>query len=346
MWVVALVAIFGVCTSTGYEDPNDQTVKLEVEINPEQPTKNDSRIVGGEVAERHAYPWQVRMGLILPDDDGNLVGKGQCGGTIICATFIMTAAHCLECSRNCDRVGPIFRPGQISVLAGAQNVKGYPGPNYVFERGATNHKVSRVLIHPQHRREGTLYDFAILQLQDPILFWEGARPLYLPETNDDKILAIKNSPLAVSGWGATQNQFQDPNILRVVSIRYIPTAKCPIESFKNRRMYRPGICAGIPNPRDPDQGKDACFGDSGGPLAWVDQSTGDLPVKLLGLVSGGVPEFNNPKGKCRGATIYANLCKVVGWINDNTGSCNYYTCGAKECMTVGELKPQALRMLI
>ena len=28
-----------------------------------------------------------------------------------------------------------------------------------------------------------------------------------------------------------------------------------------------------------------------GPLAWVDLSTGDLPVKLLGLVSGGVPRF-------------------------------------------------------
>ena len=183
----------------------------------------------------------------------------------------MTAAHCLDCKRNaprdarsCERNPPYFRPDQISILAGAQNVKGYPGPNYVFERGATNHEVLRVLIHPQ--REGTLqlYDFAILQLQDPILFWEGARPLYLPETNDDKKLAIKNSPLAVSGWGVTQNQFQDPNILRVVSIRYIPTAKCPVESFKNRRMWLPGICAGIPNPGNPDQGKGACFGDSGG----------------------------------------------------------------------------------
>ena len=54
------------------------------------------------------------------------------------------------------------------------------------------------------------------------------------------------------------------------------------------------------------------------------------------------------ESKCRGATIYANLGKVVGWINDNTGSCNSYTCGAApldNCMTVGELKPQALHML-
>ena len=96
MWAIALVSIFGVCLSTGHEDPNDQTVKMEIDINPGQLSTNISRITGGVEAERHAYPWQVRMGVIFEDDDGKRRSKG-CGGTIICPKFIMTAAHCLEC---------------------------------------------------------------------------------------------------------------------------------------------------------------------------------------------------------------------------------------------------------
>ena len=254
MWAIALVSIFGVCLSTSHEDPNDQTVKMEIEINPGQLSTNISRITGGVEAERHAYPWQVRMGVIFKNDDGVEKAFG-CGGTIICPKFIMTAAHCAE----------PFQPYQISVLVGAHNVKHFPGPNYVLERGATLHRVSRTVIHPQRNRAFALYDFALLQLQDSILFWEGARPLYLPEPcNIDTETRIKYAPLAVSGWGATQNDFQDKDILRVVSIRFIPTAKCPIKNFRIGRTYRPGICAGIPNPGNPDQGKDACFGDSGG----------------------------------------------------------------------------------
>ena len=270
MWAITLVSIFGICLSTGHKDPNDQTVKMEIEINAGQLSTNISRITGGVEAERHAYPWQVRMGVIFEDDDGKRRSKG-CGGTIICPKFIMTAAHCLECvnkrkhPRRCDKTGPFFQPYQLSVLVGAHNVKDFPWPYYVLERGATLHRVSRTVIHPQRNRAFALYDFALLQLQDSIVFWEGARPLYLPEPcNIDTETRIKYAPLAVSGWGATQNDFQDKDILRVVSIRFIATAKCPIENFRIGRTYRPGICAGIPNPGNPDQGKDACFGDSGG----------------------------------------------------------------------------------
>lgn len=48
------------------------------------------RISGGNEAERHQFPYQV--GVVTHLTSGN----GFCGGSLISANYVMTAAHCLE----------------------------------------------------------------------------------------------------------------------------------------------------------------------------------------------------------------------------------------------------------
>ena len=45
----------------------------------------DTRIVGGETAEPHSWPWQISL---------NVGGRHWCGGSLINNRWIVSAAHC------------------------------------------------------------------------------------------------------------------------------------------------------------------------------------------------------------------------------------------------------------
>jgi len=50
-----------------------------------------SRIVGGDVATPHAWPWQAE--ILVKDDSGQLNFK--CGGILVTPLYVVTAAHCV-----------------------------------------------------------------------------------------------------------------------------------------------------------------------------------------------------------------------------------------------------------
>ena len=168
-------------------------------------------ILGGQTAERHAYPWQIWL-------------KRGCGGTIICPYFVLTAWHCTGKTNPPER-----RPASsFRVLVGAHNISGWAGGRH-HEPWATVHTVLKVYRHPdgvvdEYKPEGR-YDYAVLELREPIRFWDGAQPVYLPERNDLTSLNPA-SKFAVSGWGRTQDPeldyCQSNYVLRVLITRTDP----------------------------------------------------------------------------------------------------------------------------
>lgn len=50
------------------------------------------KIVGGEVSKKGAWPWAV----LLAYTDGSSSSPFKCGGTLVTARHVVTAAHCIR----------------------------------------------------------------------------------------------------------------------------------------------------------------------------------------------------------------------------------------------------------
>jgi len=266
------------------------------------------RIVGGnEVEPPNALPWQVALVMKRSPTFAN------CGATILCARYIMIAAHCVEVQSN---FGP---PSNGLIVAGAHNIRDRS------ESTRTEHRIAKFIIHP-YRMEST-YDYAVLELIDPIQIRPEARPLFLPKPSDQRKLSPSNT-FVVSGWGDLHDSANQGSAkLMFAKVPFVTDSEC-------MRVYQellgPGsetaFCAGYPE----EGGIDACQGDSGGPLAFLDGNK----VKLIGVVSTGLV--------CAGAGtpgIYAKVSLVTDWVNDVTGGCNGRVCRRGKCMTGEDLGP-------
>ena len=109
-------------------------------------------------------------------------------------------------------------------------------------------------------------DWALVELVEPIEFKPQAKPLHLPNANDDNF--GKDTVFLVTGWGKTDADATNPEIyLRGVSVPWISDEDCQKSYSKPKiagNIYETSfpimLCAG-----DLTEGKiDACQGDSGG----------------------------------------------------------------------------------
>ncbi|GLG97993.1 Phenoloxidase-activating factor 2, partial [Gryllus bimaculatus] len=183
------------------------------------------------------YPWQA---AILKKDTHESVYV--CGGTLIDAQHIITAAHCVKTYSSHDlRV----RLGEWDVN---HDVEFYP---YV-ERD-----VSAVVVHPEFYA-GTLYnDLAVLRLSSPVDLQAHPHisPACLPQAHVD----YAGSRCWTTGWG--KDAFGDygkyQNILKEVDVPVVSHHQCQAQLQQTRLGYdfklHPGmVCAGG------EEGKDAC----------------------------------------------------------------------------------------
>jgi trypsin len=211
------------------------------------------RVVGGAPATSTDVPWQA---LVLPD--GYL-----CGGAILDATHVVTAAHCVYD----DEEQEILSPSTITVRAGITN-----------RLAAGQHPiVTAVSVNPAYDPDTQTGDVAILTLATPFTFNATVKAIeltdvgYRPGAGDGLRLSGWGSDVARSPGDTTTPQHAVEN-LNVATIS--PSTGCAsvYASFDDNLL----LCAG-------QAGTDACQGDSGGPLAV--QLSGVW--KLAGIVTGG-----------------------------------------------------------
>ena len=187
-------------------------------------------IVGGSAVTPHSIPWQVAL-----VDPG--LNKPWCGGTLISNRHVLTAAHCTQRKT-------------FEIVVGEHDTA-------TSSPYAKRHTICRKVEHPQYSRAGTINDFAIVHLQEPVQIGTHATPACLPPTDLGGGFLVGKT-LTVSGWGTLKSRGVASEILQKVNVPGITNAQC--NNLYNNGITGTMLCAG----NVADGGVDACQGDSGG----------------------------------------------------------------------------------
>jgi trypsin len=198
-------------------------------------------IVNGTPTTAASSPWQVSL---------QSEGSYYCGGSILDATTIVTAAHCVEGE---TAAGTTIRAGVAnSNDAGGQDVR-----------------VASITSHPDYAETG-VGDIAVIKLAEPLTFDANVQPI--ATASRAEIAAADTA--TVTGWGAVgENDGDSPDQLLTTTVPLVDDATCNTQLGTDAAGE---VCAG-------GTGTDSCYGDSGGPLV---VATADGP-KLAGVVSWG-----------------------------------------------------------
>lgn len=235
------------------------------------------RIVGGVPVPISDAPWQVQV---------SIRGQELCGGSILNATTIVTAAHCV------DRVRA---PSDIRITAGAARTG----------QGGIDRRVTAININPNWDRVTFQNDIALLTLDEPLLASAEVSPIQLPDVTQP--WPPTGTPATVFGWGSrTVNGSPAETLQRgdVLVMASPDDGTCGDYGG----LYDPinQICAGLPQ-----GGVDACQGDSGGALV-IALPTGPA---IAGVVSTGkeCAQVNFPG-------LYARVTTYLPWIQSSVAT--------------------------
>jgi len=218
------------------------------------------RIIGGGPVAPGAYPWM--SGLVHTGE-----GSPFCGGSLIRADWILTAAHCFF-DFSTDQQDKF--PGDVQVLVGLDDLSG----------SGERFDVSEIVL-PPGGPNGFPYDPSSFDQDNDIALVHLAAPSGAPRVREAdpavQSSLVDGELVTVLGWGAvTYPNETFPNVLQGVDLPYISTVTCSFTGIAPVTMNQ--LCAGLPQ-----GGVDACVGDSGGPLFAMRNG---LP-RVAGIVSFG-----------------------------------------------------------
>ncbi|CAD6208813.1 GSCOCT00003620001.2-RA-CDS [Cotesia congregata] len=198
----------------------------------------------------------------------------NCSGTIIDEKWILTAAHCVDSHPK----------NYYRIYAGLIR-------HHTWSPMTQTRRVEFVIRHPNFNPLTGANDIALMKLDEPLKFNRYVRNLCLPLPTWGTIPAV-HEICTVIGWGISiQNGEREEEELREVEL--------PIFDKCNDST----ICTY-------EREKDACKGDSGGPL--MCQIPNSNRLYIAGIVNR--EENNNPCGHFDAAGVYARVSFHYPWI--------------------------------
>ena len=279
---------------------------------PARAEDDTEMIVGGTPAADGKYPYQVRLYDSLDDE------KGSCGGSLVDAQWVLTAAHCMYGGR--DDTKRAIEPSELVIGYGSNDRK-----------QTKKVAVAAIFVHPKYAAcfggiactDAAKADIALLKLAEPVA---DPKTVKLVDPDTEKTLLVPGAKVVVTGWGAMWDPHDEdmgklladfgpnsalkdrvnyPLRLHEVEVDWMDNATCAAAfgAAGGGEIADTEICAMRQGTR-----KDSCQGDSGGPLV-VPAKDGNGYVQV-GVVSWG-------RG-CGGALpgVYSRVAAFSDWIRD------------------------------
>uniref|UniRef100_A0A4W3I142 Zgc:112285 n=1 Tax=Callorhinchus milii TaxID=7868 RepID=A0A4W3I142_CALMI len=207
------------------------------------------RIVSGNEARPHSWPWQVSLQVKIPL--GSRSFSHVCGGTLVHKNWIYSKTH-------------IKDTGNWRIVLGKHNLNRTEKTEKVY-------RVKRIYRHERFRYP-TLneldYDIALVRSATDIPQSNFIRYACMPT----KASVLKPGHHCwTTGWGDTRGTYPNLNednvtlseVLNQAKLPVIDHHTCKLKKYWGDRVRKTMICAGF---KDTEGHPAACQGDSGGPL--------------------------------------------------------------------------------
>ncbi|KAK4872345.1 hypothetical protein RN001_014374 [Aquatica leii] len=203
----------------------------------------DWRIVGGTMASKGQFPYQISL---------RMSNFHRCGGSIINANTILTAAHCVDG----------WSSSSMEVVAGTNLVSGAGGDKYA---------VRLFTGHADYNPYTSKNDIALLHLSSSIQFNNLVQPVAIGTTQIGD-----NVECVLTGWGTVDVESALSRYLQFINLKTISNSVCIERHSSSDLTIADGhICTFT------RRGEGSCQGDSGGPLV--------SGKEQIGVVSWGTP---------------------------------------------------------
>ncbi|MEV6048367.1 serine protease [Streptomyces xanthochromogenes] len=242
-------------------------------------------IVGGLETEVNEYPFMVALVRTNTQDHE----AAWCGGSLITARHILTAAHCVAG----------MGAGELRVRVGEHDLDS-PG-----ETGATaEYDIEKIMVHEQFNRRQYANDIAVLELKKKVAISASVGLIRGAEHPTQP-----NTVVRAMGWGTTQFWGQESAVLMSADLGVVAIEQCakqlPDVSIPTGDQARQ-MCTYAQN-------RATCHYDDGGPVISLALINGRLRATLEGIISSGVG--------CGGSKpeVHTMVSAYKSWIASKTG---------------------------